>query len=132
VVVDRRASIACSIRSTTQQLLEKDGYPPYDIVRTGEESFRISVALAGFTPDDIAIDDIAITAQQNLVTLAGRRSDAPEADSSIISARLFPRPLPGTDRLKSVTTPGTGNPKSCRAPIGGLNATHPFLKGSNF
>jgi molecular chaperone IbpA len=25
-------------------------YPPYDIVRTGEDSFRISIALAGFSP----------------------------------------------------------------------------------
>src|ERR1700730_6293972 len=42
--------------NNTQQLLDdQDGYPPYDIVRTGEESFRISVALAGFNPNDITI-----------------------------------------------------------------------------
>ena len=29
----------------------QDTYPPYDIVRTGEESFRISLAVAGFTPE---------------------------------------------------------------------------------
>jgi molecular chaperone IbpA len=27
----------------------QDAYPPYDIVRTGEESYRVSIALAGFT-----------------------------------------------------------------------------------
>ena len=31
----------------------QDSYPPYDIERTGEESYRISMALAGFTPDQV-------------------------------------------------------------------------------
>jgi molecular chaperone IbpA len=54
------------------QLLEQreDGFPPYDISRTGEESYRISLAVAGFSPDDIAI-----TAQQNLLIVAGNRPD---------------------------------------------------------
>ena len=60
--------------NNTQLHDNQDGYPPYDIVRTGEESFRIAVALAGFTPNDIAI-----TAQQNLLTVAGRRTDAARA-----------------------------------------------------
>ena len=45
----------------------QDAYPPYDIARTGEETYRISLAVAGFSPSDIAI-----TAQQNLLTVAGR------------------------------------------------------------
>ena len=27
-------------------------YPPYDIVRKGEDSFQINLALAGFAPDE--------------------------------------------------------------------------------
>ena len=49
----------------------QDGYPPYDIVRTGEDSYRISLAIAGFSPDDVAI-----TAQQNLLTVSPWRTDA--------------------------------------------------------
>ena len=46
-----------------------DGFPPYDIVRTGEDSFRVSLAVAGFSADDLAI-----TAQQNLLLVSGRRA----------------------------------------------------------
>ena len=48
----------------------QDTYPPYDIVRTGEESYRISLALAGFTPEQITV-----TAQQNRLTVSGSKSD---------------------------------------------------------
>ncbi len=52
------------------QMLEQDGYPPYDITRTGEETYRITLAIAGFTPGDITI-----TAQQNLLTVSGRKPE---------------------------------------------------------
>jgi HSP20 family molecular chaperone IbpA len=35
----------------TQRLETQDNYPPYDIVRTGEETYCISLALAGFSPE---------------------------------------------------------------------------------
>jgi molecular chaperone IbpA len=84
--------------NNTQQLLDnQDGYPPYDIVRTGEESFRISVALAGFTPNDIAI-----TAQQNLLTVAGRRADNPQHEYVYkgISLRPFERRFSLADHVE--------------------------------
>ncbi len=46
----------------------QESYPPYDITRTGEESYRISIALAGFTPEQITV-----TAQQNRLTVAGQK-----------------------------------------------------------
>src|SRR3954467_537297 len=59
----------------TQRLEAQDNYPPYDIVRTGEDSYRIALAVAGFAPEDITI-----TAQQNKLTVAGRRPElAPKA-----------------------------------------------------
>jgi molecular chaperone IbpA len=54
----------------TQRLDSQDNYPPYDIVRTGEDSYRISLAVAGFSPDEIAI-----TAQQNKLTISGHKAD---------------------------------------------------------
>jgi molecular chaperone IbpA len=82
--------------NNTQLHDNQDGYPPYDIVRTGEESFRIAVALAGFTPNDIAI-----TAQQNLLTVAGRRAD-PEQEYVYkgISARPFERRFSLADHVE--------------------------------
>ena len=46
----------------------EDHYPPYDIVRVGADSYRIALAVAGFAPENLAI-----TAQQNLLTIVGRR-----------------------------------------------------------
>jgi molecular chaperone IbpA len=85
------------INNTQQMLDNQDGYPPYDIVRTGEESFQISVALAGFTPNDIAI-----TAQQNLLIVAGRHADANEQDYIYkgISARPFERSFSLADHVE--------------------------------
>ena len=34
---------------------DQGGYPPYDIVRTGPDTYRIAVAIAGFTPDEITV-----------------------------------------------------------------------------
>lgn len=53
-----------SYRAETQ-----DGYPPFDIVRTGDESYRITLAVAGFTPNEIDI-----TAQQNQLVISGSKS----------------------------------------------------------
>ena len=41
-----------------------DNYPPYNIERTGEDQYRISLALAGFSPDEVSI-----TAEQNVLTV---------------------------------------------------------------
>lgn len=47
-----------------------DNYPPFNIERRGEDSYRITLALAGFKPADIDI-----TAQQNLLVVTGRKAD---------------------------------------------------------
>lgn len=47
-----------------------DNYPPYDIERVGEDHYQISLALAGFTPDDVSI-----TAEQNTLTVEGRKAE---------------------------------------------------------
>ena len=48
----------------------QDTYPPYDIERTGDESYRISVALAGFAPEHVTV-----TSRQNGLTITGKRND---------------------------------------------------------
>jgi HSP20 family molecular chaperone IbpA len=32
-----------------------DGYPPYNVEQTGENTLRISLAVAGFSPDDLSV-----------------------------------------------------------------------------
>jgi molecular chaperone IbpA len=47
-----------------------DNYPPYNIERTGEDTYHISLALAGFTTDDVTV-----TAEQNVLTVEGHKAD---------------------------------------------------------
>jgi len=52
-----------------------DNYPPFNIERRGEDAYRITLAIAGFRPDDIDI-----TAQQNLLVVQGRKHDDAAGD----------------------------------------------------
>ena len=67
---------------------DQGGYPPYDIVRTGADTYRIAVAIAGFTPDEVTV-----TSQQNLLTVEGRKvhEDDQQYLHRGISARAFTR-----------------------------------------
>ena len=47
-----------------------DNYPPFNIERRGEDEYRITLAVAGFRPADLDI-----TAQQNLLTVQGKKRD---------------------------------------------------------
>lgn len=66
----------------------EDNYPPYNIERTGEDHYRISLALAGFSPDEVTI-----TAEQNVLTVEGAKSQKSETEYLYqgISARPFRR-----------------------------------------
>jgi molecular chaperone IbpA len=47
-----------------------DNYPPFNIERQGEDTYRITLAVAGFRPDDLDI-----TQQQNLLVIQGKKRD---------------------------------------------------------
>ena len=47
-----------------------DNHPPFDLVQEGDDRYRITLAVAGFRPDEIEI-----TAQQNMLIVAGRRNE---------------------------------------------------------
>jgi molecular chaperone IbpA len=72
----------------TAQRTGEDNYPPYNIERLGEDRYQISLAVAGFSPDEISV-----TAEQNVVTIEGSKSDEPEREYLYrgISARPFKR-----------------------------------------
>jgi molecular chaperone IbpA len=68
-----------------------EGFPPFDLERVGEDSYRITLAVAGFRPDEIEI-----TAQQNLLVVSGRKPDAQSSDKDRylhrgIATRAFER-----------------------------------------
>jgi len=53
-----------------------ENYPPFDLIRTGENDYRIELAVAGFKPDEIDI-----TAQQNVLLVSGRKSEEDDEKS---------------------------------------------------
>jgi molecular chaperone IbpA len=80
----------------------EDNYPPYNIERLTEDRYQISLAVAGFAPQDIAI-----TAEQNVVTIEGSKADKAERDVLYrgISTRNFKRQFNLADyvQVKSAT-----------------------------
>jgi molecular chaperone IbpA len=81
--------------STLDQLVGMDGsvpsYPPYNIARTGENAYRISVAVAGFTDADLSIE-----AKENTLTIHGEKQANNEKETADviyqgIAARAFER-----------------------------------------
>jgi HSP20 family molecular chaperone IbpA len=65
-----------------------EGYPPYNIERTGENGLRITLAVAGFTTDDLAIELV-----ESQLTVRGKQID--DSDRVFlhrgIAARQFQR-----------------------------------------
>jgi len=51
----------------------EENYPPYNIARTGEDDYQISLALAGFKPEEVTI-----TAEQNTLTVEGQKAERPD------------------------------------------------------
>ena len=64
-------------------------YPPYNIEKTGDESYRLTMAVAGFRPDEIDL-----TVQDNTLVVTGRvANEAPKAEVLYrgIAGRAFER-----------------------------------------
>ncbi|MBA4803723.1 MAG: Hsp20 family protein [Brevundimonas sp.] len=62
---DRLASLLESAARTSQE----SGWPPYNIETTGENAYRIEIAVAGFAPDELNIE-----VKENLLTVTGRKT----------------------------------------------------------
>jgi len=65
----------------------EDHYPPCNIVRTGEDKYRISLAVAGFKPEQISV-----TVYQNTLTIAGRVNER-QGDAEYLYRGIAGRPL---------------------------------------
>ncbi len=46
-----------------------EGFPAYDIEKTGEDAYRVTLAVPGFKPDEISVEG-----RPNLLVVSGRRS----------------------------------------------------------
>ena len=78
---DRLAQLMDSARD------DVPSYPPYNIERTGEDQYRITMAVAGFGENDIEI-----TAQENALTVVGKQPKD-EAPKSLLYRGIAGRPF---------------------------------------
>src|SRR5882724_12699442 len=77
-------------------------YPPYNIERTGEDAYRISMAVAGFSDDEISIE-----AHRNVLTVKGERKEEGNGEGSKllyrgIASRAFERRFQLADHVEVV------------------------------
>src|SRR5687768_10099911 len=81
-----------------------ENYPPFDLIKLGDNDYRIELAVAGFKPDEIDI-----TAQQNVLIVTGRKSEetqdanSPRASDYIyrgIANRSFERRFALADHIQ--------------------------------
>ena len=72
-------------------------YPPYNIEKTGDNSYRITMAVSGFGEDDLAV-----TVRENLLTVAGKLADQDDANylHRGIATRAFERKFNLEDHVK--------------------------------
>jgi len=76
-------------------------YPPYNIERTGENAYRISMAVAGFGEDELNIE-----ARENVLTVKGERDEKTSGDDASevlfrgIAARSFERRFQLADHVE--------------------------------
>ena len=74
-------------------------YPPYNIERTGDDSYRITMAVAGFSQDDLVIE-----AKQNTLTIRAKKAEEDDKEAEIlfrgIAARSFERRFQLADHVE--------------------------------
>jgi molecular chaperone IbpA len=76
-----------------------DNWPPYDIVKSGEDDYRINMAVAGFGQDELTI-----TQEQNMLMVSGQKADEDSGEylHRGIAGRAFQRRFELADHVKVV------------------------------
>ncbi|MCW0236600.1 MAG: Hsp20 family protein [Ferrovibrio sp.] len=76
-----------------------EGYPPYNIEQTGENDLRITLAVAGFGPDNLGI-----TVEDNQLVIRGKQTDEKERVylHRGIAARQFQRSFVLADGIEVI------------------------------
>ena len=68
---------------------DANGYPPYNIEKTGEDAYRVTLAVAGF-----GADDIELTVKDNALLVTGKVAEEAQKTEFLhrgIAARTFSR-----------------------------------------
>ncbi len=78
---------------------EAPSYPPYNIERLGEDKYRITMAVAGFSSEDVSIE-----VKQNALTVSGKKAEKTESKGEFlhqgIASRAFERRFQLADHVE--------------------------------
>ena len=75
-----------------------NGYPPYNIEAIGEDHYRVTIAVAGFSQDDLDIE-----VRENVLYISGRKKDETDDQQFLhqgIAGRAFKRQFRLADHVK--------------------------------
>ena len=92
---DRLAKLVDATMSEQAQ----PAYPPYDIVKTGEDAYRITVAVAGFSEDELNIES-----RDGQLLISGKKADEEGGEPTFlhrgIAKRAFERRFQLADHVR--------------------------------
>ncbi len=79
-----------------------NGYPPYNIEKSGDDKYRISIAVAGFSDDELAIE-----MRDGQLVISAKKADAEDAAEVTylhrgIAARSFEKRFQLADHVRAV------------------------------
>ena len=77
-----------------------DSYPPYNIEKTGEDAYRISIAVAGFSREDLEIE-----VRDGVLLVRGKNAEKPDGVTYLhrgIAGRAFERRFQLADHIEVV------------------------------
>jgi molecular chaperone IbpA len=92
---DRVADLMDRVLSTD---VAQPTYPPYNIEKTAEDAYRISIAVAGFTPEELSVE-----VKDGHLHVAARKGEADEGRTFLhrgIATRAFERRFALADHVK--------------------------------
>jgi molecular chaperone IbpA len=93
---DRLANILDQVMTADPS---QNTYPPYNIEKTGEDAYRITIAVAGFSDDELTIE-----AREGALVVSGRKGESDEGRAFLhrgIATRAFERRFQLADHVRA-------------------------------
>jgi molecular chaperone IbpA len=93
---DRLASILDQVMTADPS---QNTYPPYNIEKTGEDAYRITIAVAGFSDDELTIES-----REGALVVSGRKAESDEGRAFLhrgIATRAFERRFQLADHVRA-------------------------------
>ena len=92
---DRLASILDQVMTADPS---QNTYPPYNIEKTGDDAYRITIAVAGFSEDELSIE-----AREGQLIVSGRKAEGEDGRAYLhrgIATRAFERRFQLADHVR--------------------------------